>query len=279
MARRGSAHGPKGPPRSRDAEAAAARCAAARRRVISMSYNANSAHLGSCLGVVEILDAILAVSDLRPATARAAERDRVILSKGHAAMAYYAALEQYGLVDPALLDVYLQNGTPLWGHVGLTEAAPAIDATSGSLGHGLSLAAGFALGHRLRGRDDLRCFCILSDGECDEGATWEAALFAGARKLSGLTAIVDYNHIQSLAPTKEVMDLEPFADKWRSFGFEAIELDGHDWAALVAALSRPSRGRPRAILAHTVKGKGVARIENTVASHYKPALAADLEPA
>jgi transketolase len=263
----------------RDGETAAARCAAARRRVISMSYRANSAHLGSSLGVVEILDAVLAVSDLRPANARAAERDRVLLSKGHAAMAYYAALEQYGLVDPALLDVYLQNGTPLWGHVGLTEAAPAIDATSGSLGHGLSLAAGFALGNRLRGRDDLRVFCILSDGECDEGSTWEAALFAGARKLSALTAIVDYNHIQSLAATKEVMDLEPFADKWRSFGFEAVELDGHDWAALVAALSRPSRGRPRVILAHTVKGKGVARIENTVASHYKPALAADLEPA
>jgi len=277
MARAGSAHRPKGSPQSRDTEAAAARCAATRRRVISMSYNANSAHLGSSLGVVEILDAVLAVSDLRPATARAAERDRVILSKGHAAMAYYATLEQFGLVDPALLDVYLQNGTPLWGHVGLTDAAPAIDATSGSLGHGLSLASGFALGQRLRGRDDLRVFCILSDGECDEGSTWEAALFAGARKLSSLTAIVDYNHIQSLAPTKEVMNLEPFGAKWRSFGFETIELDGHDWPALAAALSRPSRGRPRAILAHTVKGKGVARIENTVASHYKPALAADLD--
>ncbi|WP_256380985.1 transketolase [Methylosinus sp. PW1] len=276
MARAGSARGRKHSPLSHDDVAAAARCAAARRRVISMSYSANSAHLGSSLGVVEILDAVLAVSDLRPATASAADRDRVILSKGHAAMAYYAALEQYGLVAPSLLDAYLQNGTPLWGHVGLTEAVPAIDATSGSLGHGLSLAAGFSLGHRLRGGDH-RVFCILSDGECDEGSTWEAALFAGARKLSSLTAIVDYNHIQSLAPTKEVMDLEPFGAKWRSFGFETIELDGHDWAALVAALERPGRGRPRVILAHTVKGKGVARIENTVASHYKPALAADLE--
>jgi transketolase len=255
---------------------AAERCAAARRRVVSMSHRANSAHLGSCLSVIEILETALRISNLRPATAEAADRDRILLSKGHAAMAYYALLEQYGLIDPALLDHYLEQGTPLWGHVSLTDAVPAIDATSGSLGHGLSLAGGFALGQRLRGRDDLRVFCILSDGECDEGSTWEAALFAGARRLSSLTVVVDYNHIQSLAPTSEVLDLEPFADKWRSFGFEALECDGHDLAALHDALARPGE-RPRAVLAHTVKGKGLPRIENTVSSHYKPALAADLE--
>lgn len=256
---------------------AAGRCAAARRRVVSMSYRAKSAHLGSSLSSIEILDAVLHASNVRPATARAADRDRIVFSKGHAAMAYYAALEQYGLLDPSMLDAYLQEGTALWGHVTLTESVPAIDASSGSLGHGLSLACGFALGHRLKNRDDLRAFCILSDGECDEGSTWEAALFAGARKLEQLVAIVDYNHMQSLAPTSVVLDLEPFGDKWRSFGWDAIEIDGHDWAALSRAIAAPPTGKPRVILAHTVKGKGLARIENTVASHYSPALETDLE--
>lgn len=256
---------------------AAARCAQARRRVVSMSHRAKAAHLGSSLSAIEILDAVIHASNLRLETARAALRDRIVFSKGHAAMAYYATLEQYGLVEPARLDAYLENGTALWGHVTLTAEVPAIDASSGSLGHGLSLAGGFALGHRLQARDDLRVFCILSDGECDEGSTWEAAMFAGARQLARLTAIVDYNHIQSLAPTIEVMDLEPFAGKWRAFGWEAVEVDGHDWRALFAAIEAPASGLPRVILAHTVKGKGVPRIENTVESHYRPALAADLE--
>lgn len=262
-----------------DTKAAGQRCAAARRRAIAMSHHANSAHIGSSLSCVEILDAVFAVSNLRPDTAADARRDRIVFSKGHAAMAFYATLEQWGLVGSDRLDVYLRPGTDLWGHVTLTPAVPAIDASSGSLGHGLSIAAGFALGHRLQKRDDLRTFCVLSDGECDEGTTWEAALFAGARKLDRLTAIIDYNHIQSLAPVAEVLDLEPFADKWEAFGWEAVRGDGHDWAALVSMLKKPPRGRPRIVLADTVKGKGIARIENTVASHYKPALACDLADA
>ncbi len=253
------------------------RCVSARRRVISMSYHAQSAHLGSSLSCIEILEAVFAASNLRSETARDRDRDRIVFSKGHGAMAYYATLEQYGLVGPAQLDAYLQDGTSLWGHVSLTGNVPAIDASSGSLGHGLSMAAGFALGHRLKKRDRLRVFCILSDGECDEGQTWEAAMFAGSRKLDRLTAIVDYNHIQSLAATKDVMDLEPFAHKWRSFGWEPVEIDGHDLEALSDALALAPIGRPRLILAHTVKGKGLPHIENTIASHYKPAQAADLE--
>jgi transketolase len=252
------------------------RCAAVRRRVVSMSHRANSAHLGSSLSCVEILDAIFLSSDIRADTASAADRDRVVFSKGHAAMAFYATLEQFGLLDGARLDSYLVAGTSLWGHVTLTPDAPAIDASTGSLGHGLSLAAGFALGGRLRGASERRVFCVLSDGECDEGATWEAAMFAGARGLDRLVAIVDYNHIQALGSTRDVLDLEPFADKWRAFGWEAVERDGHDERALLDAIAAPSIGKPRVILAHTVKGKGLPRIENTVASHYKPALAADL---
>lgn len=197
------------------------------------------------------------------------------MSKGHAAMAFYATLEQHGLLAAEPLDRYLQNDTALWGHVSLTDAVAAIDACSGSLGHGLSIASGFALANRLRG-EACRIFAVLSDGECDEGTTWEAALFAGARKLAHLCAIVDYNHIQSIGTTHDVMELEPFADKWRAFGWQALEVDGHDWDALMTAIHAPSLGLPRVILAHTVKGKGIPRIENTVASHYKPALAEDL---
>jgi len=257
---------------------ALARCAAARRRVAAMSHRANSAHLGSSLSCIEIVDAVFTHSDLSPQTAASQNRDRIVFSKGHAAMAWYSLLEQHGMLDGAKLDVYLQSGTTLWGHVTLTKDVPAIDASSGSLGHGLPLAVGFALGHRLR-KQDHGVYCILSDGECDEGSTWEAAMFAGARKLERLTAIIDYNHIQSLAATRDVMDLEPFGDKWRAFGWTAIEVDGHDEDALLAALDAPRDGKPLVVLAHTVKGKGIPRIENTVASHYKPALASDLSEA
>jgi transketolase len=252
------------------------RCRAARQRVVSMSHRANSAHLGSSLSVIEILDAIYSVARITPDNARAALRDRVVFSKGHAAMAYYATLENYGLIDPSYLDAYLSDGSKLWGHVSMSPDVPAIDASTGSLGHGLSLATGYAVSAVLAGQKEARSLCILSDGECNEGAIWEAAMFAGARKLENLTVVVDYNRIQSLAPTATVMDLEPFAGKWRAFGWDAIEVDGHDVAALRQAICKPRNGQPRVILAHTVKGRGIARIENTVASHYKPALASDV---
>jgi len=255
---------------------AASRCRAARRRVVRMSHEANSAHLGSSLSCIEILDAIFACSNISRKTMAAPLRDRVIMSKGHAAMAYYATLEQHNLIEADYLEYYLKNETALWGHVTLTDGVDAIDASSGSLGHGLPIAAGFALAHRLRKADAHRVFAVLSDGECDEGSTWEAILFAGARKLDKLISIVDYNHIQSIGTTADVMDLEPFADKWRAFGWQVLEVDGHDWGQLVSAISAPGEQRPLVILAHTVKGKGIARIENTVASHYKPALASDL---
>jgi transketolase len=242
-----------------------------------MSYRAQCAHLGSSLSCIEILDAIFAQCAFDSTLAAQQERHRIVFSKGHAAMGFYAVLEQHGLIESALLDEYLRNGSALWGHVTRAVQVPAIDSSTGSLGHGLSLAAGHALAHRLKGRDDLRVFCILSDGECDEGATWEAALFAGARSLAGLTALVDYNHIQSLAPVAETLDLEPFSDKWRAFKWDVSEINGHDSDELAQALAAPHRGRPRMILSHTVKGKGVRRIENTVASHYKPALASDVE--
>ncbi len=191
-------------------------------------------------------------------------------------MAYYGALEAWGLLNPDLLDVYLKDGSALWGHVSVIKEVPAIDVSTGSLGHGLALAAGFALGYRLRGWRG-RAFCILSDGECDEGAVWETALFAGHHQLDRLVGLIDYNKVQSLGHTSEVLDLEPLLEKWTAFRWQALRVDGHDTVALGQALALASDGRPRIILADTVKGKGIPRIENTVASHYHPARPEDLE--
>lgn len=249
--------------------------AAIRVLIAEMSHRARSAHFGSSLSCVEILNAVLAVSDIRPQTANDPGRDRLIVSKGHAAMACYAVMSAYGLIERERLEQYLSDGSALWGHVTLAPEVPAIDAATGSLGHGLGLALGFCLAYRLKQRPG-RIFCVLSDGELDEGSTWEAALFAGARRCDRLAAIIDYNKVQSLDHVKAVMDLEPLADKWRAFGWDAAAVDGHDTAALMAALQKPQDGKPRVLIAHTVKGKGVPRIENTVGSHYHPATEDDI---
>jgi transketolase len=189
-------------------------------------------------------------------------------------MGFYASLEAWGLIAPEHLDRYLKDGSALWGHVTRSAAVPAVDVSTGSLGHGLGLTVGYALGYRLR-RWPARQFCVLSDGECDEGSIWEAALFAGHHRLSAVTAIVDYNKIQSLDRVSSVLELEPFADKWRSFGWLVREVDGHDTDALDQALADPARDQPLVVIGHTVKGKGISRIEDSVASHYRPAQAGD----
>jgi transketolase len=255
--------------------AAIQRCRRIRRRIVELSHVSRSAHLGSSLSCVEIIDAVLAASNVRANTVRQPDRDRIVFSKGHAAMAYYSALETWGLLDSQLLTGYLQDGTSLWGHVTCTDLVPAIDVSTGSLGHGLGLAVGFALGHRLRGYRS-RIFCILSEGDCDEGTTWEAALFAGHHQLDSMVAIIDYNKIQSIGTTRDVLDLEPLARKWEAFRWSVARIDGHERVALSEALLPGTSGQPRIIIADTVKGKGIPRIENTVASHYHPAMAEDL---
>jgi transketolase len=250
------------------------RCATIRRRIAEMSLSAKSAHFGSSLSCVEILDSILAASDVRPGSVDRNDRDRIVISKGHAAMAVYATYEAWGLVPGDAIENYLKDGTGLWGHVTRTPLCPAIDASTGSLGHGLGQAAGRALGAKLRSWKH-RTFCVLSDGECDEGSTWEAVLFSAQFNLDNMTALVDYNKIQSIGSVSDVMELEPFAQKWQSFGWHATELDGHDHAALSNALElRPNK--PHVVIAHTVKGKAVPRIEGTVSSHYIPATVDDL---
>jgi transketolase len=205
-------------------------------------------------------------------------RDRLIVSKGHAAAVTYAALAEAGFFNVDELAGYGRNGGKLFGHV--TIGVPGVELSTGSLGHGLPVGVGMALAAR-RDEESWRVFVVMSDGECDEGSNWEAILFAGHHHLENLVAIVDYNKIQSLSFVEETLSLEPMADKWRAFGWEVVEVDGHDVSALMAILREVPRvvGRPTAVIAHTVKGKGVSFMEGKVAWHYRSPDAEELERA
>lgn len=239
---------------------------------LRMTRDAGSSHVGSIFSAVEIL-AVLYGRILRvlPQEPEWPGRDRFVMSKGHAAAGLYAALAYRGFIPRERLAGFYVDGGTLAGHV-THKGVPGVEVSTGSLGHGLALAVGLALGCT-RTTPEARVFCLLSDGECDEGSTWEAALFAGNRELTNLTAVVDYNKIQSLGRVDEVMPLEPFADKWRAFGWQVTETDGHDLEALEAVLD-PAQwpavdDRPRCVIAHTVKGKGVSFMEDTLLWHYR----------
>jgi transketolase len=197
------------------------------------------------------------------------DRDRFILSKGHAATALYATLAERGFFDPKLLDNYNEDGAALPEHPGL-QCVPGVEAATGSLGHGLPIALGMALAARIQKRPS-RCLVLMSDGECEEGSVWEAAMFAPAHKLDTVTVMIDYNKWQATGRSDEIMALAPLAEKWRAFGWDACEVDGHDLDALIAALTNKpdGSGRPRAIVCHTVKGKGVSFMEDDNNWHYR----------
>jgi transketolase len=239
---------------------------------LRMTRDAGSSHVGSIFSSADILAALYGhVLRVRPDEPEWPERDRFVMSKGHAAAGLYAALAIRGFIPRTRLSEFYVDGGSLAGHV-THKGVPGVEVSTGSLGHGLALATGLAFGCRRR---DLpaRVFCLMSDGECDEGSTWEAALFAGSQGLVNLTAVVDFNKIQSLGRVDEVMPLEPFADKWRAFGWQVREVDGHDMDSLLGALD-PERwpadgGRPRCVLAHTLKGKGVSFMEDTLLWHYR----------
>lgn len=242
-----------------------------RRHVILMTNRANASHVGSCLSAVDILAMLYGkVMHFDPQRPDWPDRDPFILSKGHACAALYAMLAESGFFPMAWLETYCQNGAQLAGHA-THKGVPGVEVSTGSLGHGLPLGTGMALAARRDGKDR-RVFVMLSDGECDEGSNWEAALFAPHHQLDNLVVIVDYNKIQSLGRVKEVIDLDPLADKWRAFGWATRELDGHDLSALDDALSNVpfEPGRPSCIVAHTVKGKGVSFMEDKLKWHYSP---------
>jgi transketolase len=197
------------------------------------------------------------------------DRDRFILSKGHGCAGVYAVLAETGFFPLSWLDDFYQDGSRLAGHITHT-GLPGVDASTGSLGHGLSIACGMALAGK-RDERPYRVFTLLSDGECDEGSTWEAVLFAPHHRLDNLVAIVDYNKIQSLGTVKEVLDLDPLAAKWEAFGWAVREIDGHNFDQVESALKGIpfEPGRPSCIIAHTVKGKGVSFMENKLLWHYR----------
>lgn len=241
-----------------------------RQHVVRLTSAARSSHVGTSLSAAELLavlyQGILRVDPTRPDWP---DRDRFILSKGHGCAGLYAVLAERGFFRPQRLQEFCRDGSPLLGHVA-HSAVPGVELSTGSLGHGLSVGTGMAWAAR-HDQQDHRTIVLLSDGECDEGSTWEPILFAAHHHLDNLVAIVDYNQIQSLGRVSDVMNLEPFADKWRSFGWEVQEINGHDVAAVEQVLLHTpfTQNSPSCVIAHTVKGKGVSFMEDQLLWHYR----------
>ena len=237
---------------------------------LKMANSGGGSHIGSALSIADILAVLYTeILHLDPKDPTLGQRDRFVLSKGHAGAALYATLAETGFFPVSKLATHYQDGSDLCGHVS-HKGIPGVEVSTGSLGHGLSLATGMALAAKIDQRKH-RIFTLLSDGECDEGSTWEAVLFAAHHHLDNLIAIIDYNKIQSLDTVADTLALEPFADKWRSFGWQVREVDGHSHQQLQSGLSSIplEPGYPSVIICHTVKGKGVSFMENTVLWHYR----------
>lgn len=251
-----------------------------RRQVLRMTHRARSCHVGSCFSMADLLAVLYSgVLQVRSSEPNWPARDRLIVSKGHAVAAVYAVLAEKGFIPGEKLESFYQDGSTMPGHV-TASSVPGIELSTGSLGHGLAVACGMAFAAAVDG-NSYRIFALLSDGECDEGSTWESVLFAPHHHLDNLIAIVDYNKIQSLARTDEILSLEPFAAKWRAFGWSVREVDGHDVAQIYEALATVpwNNGRPSCMVAHTIKGKGVSFMEDSVLWHYRPPDAVELERA
>lgn len=241
---------------------------AIRRLILEQSYRAHVGHIGSCLSVADIISALYS-GILDVAAPDDEDRDRFILSKGHAALALYAALHVRGWLSAAELNTFCGDASRLGVHP--EHVVPGVDFSTGSLGQGLSVGAGAALGARLLG-SRRRVFVLLSDAECNEGATWEAIMFASHHKLANLVAIVDLNGQQALGYTKDVLDLSPLAERWQAFGWDVHSVDGHDESGLRTVVSEldTMSGRPHVLVAHTVFGRGVSFMEGQIAWHYLP---------
>jgi transketolase len=251
-----------------------------RRHVLEMTSRGGSAHIGAAYSVADIIAVLYAdVLNYDVTRPQWSARDRFILSKGHAGVAVYAALAEVGFIALSELSTYYGDGSRLAGHIS-HAGVPGVELSTGSLGHGLGVGAGMAKALLLAG-NPARVLVVISDGECDEGSIWEAALFAQHHALSNLTVILDCNGLQSIGSVAETLALEPIRQKWESFNWAVAEVDGHNHASLKAAfVALPAaRGKPTLVLARTVKGKGVSFMENSVLWHYRTARGAEYERA
>jgi len=228
-----------------------------------MVHHAQAAHIGSSLSIIEIATVLFANSLMKPESG-----DVVLISKGHAAAGVYAVLSELGEIPESWIETYCENGAMLGGHVTATHV-PVLELSTGSLGHGLPFGVGRAIGKQRKG-DLGKVYVVLSDGECDEGSNWEAALLASHHKLNNLVVVIDRNRLQSLAGTEETLALEPLADKWRSFNWDVKEVDGHDLHAIETTLQHIGPDGPTVIIAETQKGNGVSFMENSIKWHYRP---------
>ena len=256
-------------------------CKQIRRHIVTMITAAKSGHPGGSLSAVELIVSLYFGGRMRhdPANPQWKERYRFVLGKGHAAPVLYSVMAEAGYTPVDQLNTLRRFGSIYQGHPD-RRFIPSLEASTGSLGQGLSLACGMALAARLDGSPS-RAYTMLGDGEIQEGQVWEAAMFASFHKIDNLVCIVDYNKIQLDGFVKDIMDVEPLAEKWRSFGWHAIELDGHDMAAVNAAYDEAAatKGKPTVLVAHTVKGKGVSFMENNPKYHGVAPTAEELEKA
>jgi transketolase len=241
-----------------------------RKHAVQMTSSGSSSHVGSILSIADIL-AVLYGSILKFKVKNPSwpNRDRFILSKGHAGAGVYAVLAESGFFSVDILKTHYQNGSDLSGHVS-HKGIPGVEFSTGSLGHGLPVITGMALAAKTNNQKH-RYFVLMSDGECNEGSNWEAIMFAAHHNLNNLIAVIDRNMLQSIYSTEETLKLEPFAEKWRSFGWEVEEVDGHSCQELFNSLSkgRQSSDKPLCIIAKTIKGKGVSFMENNILWHYR----------
>lgn len=241
-----------------------------RKDVIRMAFQAKSSHVGAALSIVDILIILYyKILNISPDNINDIKRDKFILSKGHASSALYAVLAERGFFDKELLNTYDMNGSNLIGHP-KKDTLPGIEASTGSLGHGIGIACGIALSDKNDGRNS-RTITLMGDGECDEGSIWETAMFASSKKLNNLIVIIDNNSLQGLGRVNEVTGLYPLNEKWRAFNWDVIEINGHNYEDIYYSLKKAymEKDKPTAIIAHTTKGKGVSFMEDKLEWHYK----------
>jgi transketolase len=238
-----------------------------RSHVLRMAFSGKTVHIPCAFSIIEVVSVLYSgVLRFDRRNPRAADRDYFFLSKGHGVMALYAAFRELGWIRQEDLDRYFSSGSLLHG---LSEAhIPGLEVSSGTLGHGLPIAVGTAFALQMKGETNRHVYCLVGDGEINEGPCWEAMLFANQHKLSNLTVIVDVNGHQAMGRTEEILSLEPLADKFKAFGFETFDIDGHSVSKLGTAFKEPAQGRPKAIVARTVKGKGVSFMEDDNRWHY-----------